>query len=373
MQLSDWGALPSQLLKHAFEMQERPLDNCAAACACKVWRTVANAAHIGTLQLRAQHACQAKVWKAFLRTRSSTIGHLELIGNRHADSEDWPSLPHAENPLTSIPLACDRLTANDCFAKDIHHFTDQSAQLKRLCLVLGPLFLYKDSAAISSLNHLAMLQSLELELQSYTTKTLVSYLCRCPDQLESFVLDAGRYPYDLEISLVQAALTTRLASLKNLELASFSITAPQNSITCLTNLTSLSLCKTKIWPDDGPWDFRILKLLDLTYSAWDCTLLTFAGGSSLSVLKTVGCSLFNKDIVMDIPMVHELHTAHLKADVHTPRMYFQQTDSTRSDKVLGNVINSVWAGYLVSVKLTMCPSVCTNAHVSHAMGEVLCL
>ena len=78
---SDWAALPSQLLRVAFELQSNALDNCAAACACKSWHAAVNSSFVSALHLHIHHqdslpSCLAQ-WRAYLAARSS-IGELKL-------------------------------------------------------------------------------------------------------------------------------------------------------------------------------------------------------------------------------------------------------------------------------------------------------
>ena len=92
-QPSGWAAIPSHLLKDAFEMQSNPLDNCAAACVCKHWQAAVNNSFIGALHLDmgSSHSPEDNLGRrsAFLRARS-TIGRLTLqLATAPGSARSW--------------------------------------------------------------------------------------------------------------------------------------------------------------------------------------------------------------------------------------------------------------------------------------------
>lgn len=134
-QNSDWAALRLPLLKHAFELQANGLDNCAAACCCKIWRLAVNSSCIPVLHLHAGPFSSANHWSAFLRSRNA-IGHLKLTGTLDAadscNKAASASSSTVSSPLRSIPVTCHSLSATELFAKEIYEYTDQAAQLTHL-------------------------------------------------------------------------------------------------------------------------------------------------------------------------------------------------------------------------------------------------
>ena len=89
-QLSDWAALPVQLLRQAFESQNNGLDNCAAACVCTSWKAAVNSSFVKVLHLHISSGSSLSSslmqWRAYLAAQSS-IGELNMTAgdsSRHA-------------------------------------------------------------------------------------------------------------------------------------------------------------------------------------------------------------------------------------------------------------------------------------------------
>ncbi len=77
---ADWADLSEQLLLRTFESQHNALDNCAAACACKSWRSVVNSSHIQSLHMHAHHLSDSWRMSSFLNSRCS-VGELKLTAD----------------------------------------------------------------------------------------------------------------------------------------------------------------------------------------------------------------------------------------------------------------------------------------------------
>ena len=102
-----WADLSEQLLLRTFESQHNALDNCAAACACKSWRSAVNRSHIQSLHLHAHHLSDSWQMSSFFKSRCP-VGELKLTSG-HCFKEE---IVTSANPSRNIPfesLLCDSL------------------------------------------------------------------------------------------------------------------------------------------------------------------------------------------------------------------------------------------------------------------------
>ena len=333
---SSWGTTPTQILTHAGELQLNALDNCAAACACKAWRSAFSRCRIKALQLHADSASVPIQWGAFLSSRTA-VAQLQLTVTQYGRRENQH--PMSSSGLKHIPLKCQTLAADGMFADAIQETTDPSAELKQLFLDCGLRFINTPTSnppvSFPVLTHLTQLKTLHLRtscLDPNISDALALCLPKCPMSLQHLVLQAAdwttrigctlRMPEHLDLTLSQGVrqmLDTRL--LKDLSLIQCFVRCTDSCgfFECLSTLTSLSLRLSCIC---GPKEVELTKMtnlecLDVSNASWMSEgwlrLDSFDGWSALKVLKIDKCEMFTPATVLNIPSVRELTLSHLRS------------------------------------------------------------
>jgi len=338
---SDWEALPAQILKTACELQLNALDNCAAACACKAWRTAANTSHIQAVHLHAASALDARQLSAFLRSRTS-IDHLQLSDAAQA-SYSKEEAEAFSSAVRTLSIICHTLSANKLFASVILKSTIQLAGLKQLfvdcglCFTSGPAS--NPLAALPTLKHLSELTALHLRVDSYRSvkqpEALATCLSKCPHTLQHLVLESARHrgrpsslvkqraletggTINMQLSAdVRQSLATNLGFLQQLQLVKCFMRAPDGFSACLSGLTSLSLHASTVAAKQQLDLTKLTRLviLDISRTLWPGrrpqVLDQFVGWPALRNLRIYKCSLFGHATILHIPLVQKLVVDYL--------------------------------------------------------------
>ena len=92
MKPHSWTDVPPDVLRAIFALQGDPLDNAAAASACRAWRSAAREAPIASLVLLASSCKEAVLQAAFLRSRQ----HMHTLTLQRAVT-DSPRHPHTDS------------------------------------------------------------------------------------------------------------------------------------------------------------------------------------------------------------------------------------------------------------------------------------
>ena len=122
---TSWADLSEQLLLHTFESQHNALDNCAAACACKSWRSAVNSSHIQSLHLHADHLSQSWRTSSFFKSRCS-IGELKLTAG-HCSKQEIVTYASSSRNIPCVSLPCDSLHVDTPWAQLLHVHADALA------------------------------------------------------------------------------------------------------------------------------------------------------------------------------------------------------------------------------------------------------
>ena len=190
-----WSTLPAQILVQAGELQRNALDNCAAACACRSWRSAVNGSCIQSLQL---HACtsstKADQWGAVPGSRAA-INQIQLTAASPSNAQMQQA---ASSSLRNIPLDCQTLSADGPFAAVIHDYTDQAAKLQQLFLDCQSCFMTRTTSSsfqtLPMLTHLVQLKTLHLRATTinYVDAIASSVLSHCKSWFFSEQRAAGQ-------------------------------------------------------------------------------------------------------------------------------------------------------------------------------------
>ena len=245
-----WNAIPAEILRRTFEMQQNGLANCAAARSCVAWRDAVRNSRFNNLHLHADTDEQELFWHGLLASRHS-VDILKL--DRAGKASTFFPMPQrsqavADATMNSIPTACRSLTVSELAAYSLEQYIAKSPTLEQLSLRWNGL-----RANQKSFHHLPTLATLR-----YLTKLTVNLLndsCgtsfadvvqSSPSTLQSLVLHGyvpARHPEHPPSFSVRSLglLEQHLPILTSLELCKSVITIQGESITCLTKLRSLRL------------------------------------------------------------------------------------------------------------------------------------
>lgn len=379
------------------------LDNCAAACACRAWRSTVATCDVPVLHLHAACASTADLWTAFLSSRSA-ICHLQLTADLDDHHEVQQHAVDAHSFLRSIPLACRSLSAGKSFAASIHKFTDQPALLKHLTLDCGSCFsLSPESNSLQTLPMLTHLTQLEtLHLKAYSIKdegtgkrldVMASCLSKCPESLCHLTLEGGDIKHSgntgyrrwLEVHLsatLAHMLMTSLRRLTNIELVHCMISAPHGLVDSFSGLTSLSLHHSNVHISGAPDLSRLTNLvqLDVSITQWGDDQHgfiygisgSFVGWPSLKSLNTYQCYLFESLTLTDVPSLHELTCNWLNSGTRVPRIHFRGIFAGSND-FMAKLLDPIQSNNIVSVQLIvhMYRPGCTAADFAVAASQLL--
>lgn len=383
-QQSEWAKLPYQVLKDSFELQSDPLNNCAAACTCKKWQTVANDSYIPSLHLHTDSAAHTQHLTAFLAARSS-IGQLVITAESSSSTSRHISGAVKHSLLSSIPLSCKSLSVDELFADEVQHYTDMAVRLQHLTLDLdkvarakGPLF--DPLSAAPNLCHLSELRSLKLATSSEYkgSSAFAKCLAKCPSSLEALSIH-GLTPGPLMIDFLPEAsqsLDTQLTQLTQLELVHCRVSIPEGAVTCLERLVDLSLNKSDLFCHNELSKLTKLTSLDLTGCRWDTLdrgnfLSKFEACSALQVLKIVNCSQITTGTFLAIPTVSHVYTDFLhfdmaNAQIHLELQMFEGVFDTHV-----NLLSPDWCDHLVDIQLRVNPVRSDRYSASYMAGFVM--
>ncbi len=328
-----WADLSEQLLLRTFESQHNALDNCAAACACKSWRSAVNSSHIQSLHLHSHHLSDSWRMSSFFKSRCF-VGELKLTAGHRSKEEILTSANPSRN-IPSVPLLCDFLHVDLSWAQLLHVHTDALAQVKHL-VTTSNVHAANEQYAFADLRHLRQLKTLEVlaedsNFEFHSADAIIHSMRQCPATLEQLAIDGQNICYRSDVSpSVECVLGTTLANLTCLDLTSAYLVLDKGSLTRFMHLRSLSFEQSEIYAaaDNAAnltWLSRLTSL-NLAESTWfdlkrsaagnvehlphSAAFTSFHGGPALKVLKIDGCNLFGRLTALHIPEVQDVQVYH---------------------------------------------------------------
>ena len=362
---SSWNGIPADVLQRAFELQREGFANCGAASSCVAWRNVARISRVNHLHLHADSDRQEQTWPRLLAARRciDTL-KLERTADRviesHNDYATFRSDSVAEASISSIPTACRSLSLNEFAAYGLEQYIAKSPEVQQLSIQWNAVRAGRNSFnPIPPFAALRQLTELTIHMRNdFIGDSFPALIRGCPDSVESLILEG----FGSEVEQEQPPLFSvhhltlledHLPALTSLELNDCVITIPGEDVTCLSKLSSLSLCRSEVYVD-GQLEVTLLtKLtcLDLTGcicywdDAWVEALDMFTAWPALAVLKVVNCNLFDTHTVVDVSHVGEVHMGHIEeyvqpapgqqGHVHTNGDQATGYDSMRASSIVG--------------------------------------
>ncbi len=327
-----WADLSEQLLLRMFESQHNALDNCAAACACKSWRSAVNSSHIQSLHLHSHHLSDSWRLSSFFKSRCS-VGELKLTAGHRSQAEILTSTNPSRN-IPCIPLLYGSLHVDISWAQLLLVHTDALAQVKQL-VTTSNLHAANEQYAFADLQRLRQLKTLEVVedriCQSRSADAIIHSMRQCPATLEQLAIDGQDICYQSDgLPSLEYVLGTTLANLTCLKLTSAYLVLDKGSLTCFTRLRSPSFEQSEIHSavDNAAnltWLSRLTSLnlakstwFDLKRSAagnvddlpYPAAFTSFHGWPGLEVLKINGCNLFGPLTALHISEVQDLQVCH---------------------------------------------------------------
>ena len=317
-----WNAIPAEILRRAFELQQNGLANCAAARSCVAWREVARNSRVHTLHLRADTDEQELFWHRLLAARHS-VDTLKLDrAGRPSTSRLQRSDAVADATMDSIPTACRSLFLSEFATCGLEQYIAKAPTLEQLSVqwngVQAEQETFHHLPSFATLSHLTEL-TVNMRNDFYGT-SFADLVRSSPSTLQSMMLRGFGSAWEQEqppaFSVRSlSVLEQHLPTLTRLELSDSTVTIPGDSITSLSNLRSLSLAESEIYVD-GELEVTTLTnltLLDLTGAtcywedAWVEALDEFSAWPELKVMKAIQCNLFDRRTKMHLDTMREVH------------------------------------------------------------------
>ena len=228
----------------------------------------------------------------------------------------------ADATMNSIPTACRSLSLSEFAAYGLEQYIAKSPTLKQLSVQWNGLQAEQEPfhrpPSFATLSHLT---ELTVSMRNDVYGMCFAFLVQsCPSTLQSLILRG--FGLRLEVEQPPAfsvrsldLLEQHLPTLTRLQLSHSTVTIPGDSITCLSNLRSLSLAESEIY---GDRELEITKLTNLTLldltgaicyqenlSMWG--LDKFTAWPELKVMKATQCTLFHRCTKMCLDTMHEVH------------------------------------------------------------------
>lgn len=278
---------------------------------------------------------------------------------------------------------------DEYFAPLVGHYLEQPAKLQHLAINYGEFATCEPGSDVITmlpdLRHLTQLRSLRLKVADHCTDALANCLAKCPESLTSCYIDG--WGFNLDISFlpeVYQPVLQHLRRLTKLHLGFCRVHIPEDSITCLEGLTSLSITYSEISELRGVIRLTGLVSLDLTCTyppgtRWGHrgtvggqTWRNFKAWPALCVFKFACCWFINEATALDIASVHELHTDRLRpgmeiAEVHL-EMYNLYPDTVGRFESLSS---PTWCSCLVCVQVQCVGGVCYASDLAPIVKQVL--
>ena len=324
--------MPVAVFRRVFELQPNGLDNTAVSTTCKAWQAALESSTADSVCLYAATDSQEQRWQRFLSSKSS-INRLELVRAASwtftADAQQYTlhrSDQIAQATIDSIPTACRSLTLSEFCSHYLDQYVNKSPQLEQLSFE-GSALRCQGSLrpqAIPDLTPLSRLTQLTISMQSEVFADLFPQLIEsCPACLESLNLH-GFHKIRSEQSV--ELLPHCLPGLTHLHITDSTLELPDECITCLSKLKSLSLKGSSVHVDDRPDFERLTALTFLDLGNMYCPqgmfnlvrpFASFTAWTALVVLKIQGCKLFCNNTRIDFAMVKEASVSSvLSGDIH---------------------------------------------------------
>ena len=323
---ADWADLSEQLLLRTFESQHNALDNCAAACACKSWRSAVNSSHIQSLHLHAHHLSDSWRMSSFLKSRCP-VGELRLTAG-HCFKEEIMRSTNSSRSFPFVTLLCDSLHIDMSWAQLLHVHTDALAQVKHL-ETTSSFHAANEQYVLSPLQYLRKLKTLTVHAEyngdePQSADAIRHSMRQCPATLEQLAIHGLDICYVNDVSRsLEYVLGTTLAHLTCLQLTTSYLCLDKGSLTCFMHLRSLSFERSDIYAAvdftaNLTWLSRLtsLNLGDSTWfnlSAGDvedmpesAAFTSFHGWPALKVLKIDCCNLFGLSTALYISEVQDV-------------------------------------------------------------------
>lgn len=278
-------------------------------------------------------------------------------------------------PLIHVPAECSSLTVDLQFEPFIGKHIGLPANLQHLAVSYGGL---PTSAShhdplklLPNLGHMTQLKTLKVEAPDVHRDALVNSLAKCPGTLTSCYIGGwGNYGMNIRFyPEVYQPVQEHLRRLTKLELHFCRVYTPKHSITCLEDLTSLSITNS-----EAELDFvDVTKLTNLIYldltntyspghlydrsygsredeQSWS----NFEAWPRLHVFKFAGCWLIDDSTIMDVATVAELYTDRLTLGMEVANIHLILRHVRNGvPGTLASLWSPVWYSCIVDLRVDM--------------------
>ena len=352
----DWSNISPELLSSIFETQQNALDNCAAACTCVRWRTVAAETHIKYLHLHADSMSYNSDWRSLFKGRVS-IAHVKLTSDVRQCPEAWAGQLAMSDEhgscLKRIPLGCSTLSVSQDFLLQgcISHLI--GLQHLKLFWNANRQKPENTSTAVPDLSFLVHLKRLELYQEGKhprladfpsSSKQLPNLEHLVLEHMDAGMTDGGEVVNsysttltDLElISCVVGLDEIQLYKLRSLNLDKSDVYSSRDCITALTQLTFLGLAGSTWWARGGESPAEAFKV----FYGWPCLLL----------LQCSGCNLFDLHTDIQIRPDTHLQVSWIRPGIECSQLSIDNTHA-HANSITACIDNVLCASCLVSLRL----------------------
>ncbi len=201
-------------------------------------------------------------------------------------------------------------------------------------------------------------------------------MAKCPASLQALSIHGSCSLTIVFIPEAQQRLQTQLTQLKHLALVNCQVSLPAGSITCLEQLTKLSLEQSDIYCPDALSQLTNLISLDLTSCIWESdsiergqALASFMSWPALRGIKFGGCSLFNSNTVFDMPIVSSVQSQYLVGGSDNSDMHLERKVDCMGD-LFATILSPLWCDRMVDVRLDVCTYKCTAVYLARVVEQM---